>query len=289
MTLLRTALFVLATTLAALSLAVPANGEVGTDPPPPGANDFGCKPSQAHPRPVILLHGLSSTKSEHWGYMSPRIAAAGYCVFAITYGLDPITRSWPYRPGGTIRIQKSAKELRAFVARVRRATGARRVDLVGHSEGTIMPRWYLERLGGARYVKRFVALTPLWRGTEIGGAALLRDALAPWGLSQPLVDAFADNLCAACTQALRGSDFLRNLNRDGERIPGIRHTNIVTATDELVIPYTSGIMADGGKNIVLQDVGPLDLSEHLAVANDPVVLQLFLNALDPKRARPVRC
>ena len=286
MTLLRA---ILVAAFAASLLAAPATAEVGNDPPPPGANDFGCKPSRAHPRPVVLLHGLSSTRSEHWGYMSPRIAAAGYCVFAITYGLDPITRPWPYRPGGTIRIQKSAKELQGFVARVRRATGARRVDIVGHSEGTIMPRWYLERLGGARYVKRFVALTPLWRGTEFAGAALLRDTLAPWGLSQPVVDAFADNLCAACTQALRGSDFLRNLNRDGERIPGIRHTNIVTATDELVIPYTSGIMVDGGKNILLQDVCPLDLSEHMTVANDPVVLQLFLNALDPKRARPVRC
>ena len=50
-----------------------------------------------------------------------------------------------------------------------------------------------------------------------------------------------------------------------------------------------GIMADGGKNIVLQEVCPLDLSEHLAIANDPVVLQLFLNALDPKNRRPVRC
>jgi triacylglycerol lipase len=278
-----------ATFLAVLALAAPVQAEVGTDPPPPGANDFSCKPTTAHPRPVVLLHGLSSTKSEHWGYMSPRIAEAGYCVFALTYGLDPRTRAWPYRPGGTIRIQESAKELRAFVAEVLAATGARRVDIVGHSEGTIMPRWYLERLGGRPYVKNFVALTPLWRGTEVGGAAILRDALAPYGLSQPVIDAFAELLCEACTQALRGSEFLNDLNRDGEAIPGIEHTNIVTATDELVVPYTSGIMVDGGKNIVLQDVCPTDLNEHLLVANDPVVLQLFLNALDPKNARPVRC
>ena len=277
------------TIAAALALAVPATAETGDDPPPPGSNDFACQPAKGHPRPVVLLHGLSSTRSEHWGYMSPRIADAGYCVFAITYGLDPITRAWPYRPGGTIDIRESARELRAFVAEVLAATGARRVDIVGHSEGTIMPRWYLERLGGRRYVKRFVALTPLWRGTDLAFTATLRDALAPWGLSQPLVDAFAETLCEACTQALRGSRFLRNLNRDGEAIPGIKHTNIVTATDELVVPYTSGIMADGGKNIVLQDVCPANFNEHILVANDPVVLQLFLNALDPKNSQPIRC
>lgn len=278
-----------ATFLAVLAFAAPAQAEVGNDPPPPGANDYSCEPTKAHPRPVVLLHGLSSTKSEHWDYMSPRIADAGYCVFALTYGLDPKTRAWPYRPGGTIDIRESAKELRAFVAEVLVETGARRVDIVGHSEGTIMPRWYLERLGGRRYVKRFVALTPLWRGTEIGGAAILRDTLAPWGISGPVVDLFAEVLCEACTQALRGSEFLDDLNRDGEAIPGIKHTNIVTATDELVVPYTSGIMADGGKNIVLQDVCPTDLNEHMLVANDPVVLQLFLNALDPKHRKPVRC
>lgn len=48
-------------------------------------------------------------------------------------------------------------------------------------------------------------------------------------------------------------------------------------------------MRDGGTNIVLQDVCPLNISEHAAVASDPVVTQLILNALDPASAAPVRC
>jgi hypothetical protein len=48
-------------------------------------------------------------------------------------------------------------------------------------------------------------------------------------------------------------------------------------------------MSDGGTNFVVQDVCPLDFSEHLLVAFDPVVTQLFLNALDPKNATPVTC
>jgi triacylglycerol lipase len=48
-------------------------------------------------------------------------------------------------------------------------------------------------------------------------------------------------------------------------------------------------MRDGGTNIVLQDVCPANVSEHATVAFDPVVTQLFLNALDPEHAKPVTC
>lgn len=48
-------------------------------------------------------------------------------------------------------------------------------------------------------------------------------------------------------------------------------------------------MNDGGRNIVLQEVCPTDLSEHAAVAFDPVVAQLILNALAPAAAKPVTC
>jgi len=277
----------IAAVLAALLLLASA-ADAAPDPSPPGANDFSCKPSAEHPRPVVLVHGLAATQSANWGFISPRLKAAGYCVFSLTYGQDDRLDAFPYSPGGVIRMQKSSKQLKAFVAKVLAATGAPEVDLVGHSEGTVMPRWYLEKRGGAKYVKRFVALTPLWRGTEIGGTAYLRDIAAPYGLSAPLIDTVAQ-LCASCPQFLRGSDFMNTLNRDGERIKGVIHTNIATATDELVVPYTSGLMNDGGTNIVLQDVCPGDLSEHAAVAFDPVVGQLVLNALKPKTAQPVQC
>lgn len=283
----RAALLAVATLAAALLIwAAPA--AAAPDPSPPGSNDFSCKPSAEHPRPLVLVHGLSASQGTNWAYLSPIFKDAGYCVFSLTYGRDSRLDAFPYSPGGVVRMQSSSKELKAFVARVLEATGARKVDLVGHSEGTVMPRWYLEKRGGAAYVNRFVALTPLWRGTEVGGTALIRDLAEPWGLSAPIVDAVSA-ICASCPQFLRGSDFMNTLNRDGEAIDGIKHTNIMTATDELVVPYTSGRMNDGGRNIVLQDVCPADLSEHAAVAFDPVVAQLILNALAPARAQPVSC
>ena len=275
--------------VAVLVLAcAPAAHAAPADPPPPGANDFSCQPSAAHPRPVALVHGLGATMAENWFFHSPKLKAAGYCVFALTYGVDPRVAAFGFNVGGTIPMQQSAPQLAAFVDRVLDATGARKVDLVGHSEGTVMPRYYLERLGGASHVKRFVALTPLWRGTNLGGVAFLRDLAEPFGLAQPILDLVA-SFCGSCPQFVQGSNYLDDLNADGEAIPGIKHTNIPTRYDELVMPYTSGLMRDGGRNIVLQDVCPLDLSEHAALAFDPVVTQLILNALDPADAGPVKC
>ena len=57
--------------------------------PPPGANDWDCKPTRARPNPVVLVHGLAANQTVNWQTMSPLLANNGYCVFALTYGNDP--------------------------------------------------------------------------------------------------------------------------------------------------------------------------------------------------------
>ena len=104
--------------------------------PPPGANDWSCRPTAAHPEPVVLVHGTFEGAYDNWLLVSPQIEAAGYCVFALDYGNR-----------GTGDIPTSAGELARFVDAVLAATGASRVSLVGHSQGGMMPRWYLEFLG----------------------------------------------------------------------------------------------------------------------------------------------
>lgn len=277
----------MAVLVSALAMAAPAAQAQAPDPSPSGSN-VPCTPSAAKPRPVVLVHGLGATQANNWSYVAPQLKAAGWCVFSLTYGRDPRNAQQPYSPGGVIAMEESAKQLDDFVDGVLARTGATEVDLVGHSEGTVMPRVYLEERGGAAKVHRFVALTPLWRGTEVGGAAFLRDLGSAFGLSGPAVAAVS-GFCASCPQFLRGSAFLNRLNADGEAIPGVEHTNIPTRYDELVVPYTSGLMRDGGTNVVLQQVCPLNVSEHAAVAFDPVVLRLVRNALDPATAQRPTC
>ena len=80
-----------------------------TDPgaSPAGANKWSCKPSAIHPDPVVLVHGLGATMAENWATMAPLLADNGYCVFALTYGLDPGN---PY-VGGLQAMELTSKKL----------------------------------------------------------------------------------------------------------------------------------------------------------------------------------
>ena len=255
--------------------------------PPPGANNWSCKPSAAHPRPVVLVHGLGATMGENWVSMSPMLARHGYCVFALTYGLAPGETV----VGGVIPMEQSSHELASFVDRVLAATGAAKVDIVGHSEGTVMPRYYIKHLGGAAKVDHMVALTPLYNGTNLlglGQVVLLGEKLNPAATGEILsvVGAF----CGSCPEFLVGSSYLNELNQGGGAVAGVTYTNIMSRYDELVSPYSSGYLsAPSSTNIVLQNQCALDLAEHVGVAFDPIAGQDILNALDPAHAKTPAC
>lgn len=257
------------------------------DTPPPGANDWSCKPSAAHPNPVILLHGLLANQTVNWQTFSPLLHNAGYCVFTLTYGMKDGVGIPGYQPGGMITMEQSAEQLAAFVDRVRARTGASKVDLLGHSEGTLMPSYYVRFLGGGAKVGKYVSLTPLWQGTNPAGLGNLAAIGRMFGLS---IDPILEQFCESCPQFLHGSEFLQKLHAKGVFDPRVRYTNIVTRYEEAVIPYTSGI-AQGSNitNIVLQDKCLLDLSDHAAVAYSPNAAGHVLNALDPAHAKPVPC
>jgi triacylglycerol esterase/lipase EstA (alpha/beta hydrolase family) len=49
-------------------------------------------------------------------------------------------------------MENSAAQLSDFVDKVLLATNSTKVDLVGHSQGSLMPRYYLKFLGGQNKV-----------------------------------------------------------------------------------------------------------------------------------------
>ena len=144
--------------------------------PPPGSNNWSCRPSAAHPRPVVLVHGLLANMTDNWQTMSPLLANNGYCVFALTYGIDPDPPSPFAQFGGLARDGAE----RGPALRVRepcsRGTGAHKVDIVGHSEGATMPDYYIEYLGGAAKVARYVGVSGVKHGTTLHGVTTFATA-----------------------------------------------------------------------------------------------------------------
>ena len=105
----------------------------------PGANQWHRPISKAHPNPVILMHGTSGGAQSSWGLYVPLLVQQGFSPFTLTYGAVK-TAPWPLSAlGGMAPMEDSAAEFGEFVDKVLDATGADKVDVVGHSQGTRFP------------------------------------------------------------------------------------------------------------------------------------------------------
>lgn len=102
----------------------------------------------------------------------------------------------------------------AFVDRVRASTGAVKVDIVGHSQGTLMPTYWIKFLGGADKVDKYISLAPLWNGTNVAAAGEIAAYAKALGI-EPVRQQSVGAICAACLQMTKGSDMLKKLQRDG--------------------------------------------------------------------------
>ena len=226
---------------------------VATPATPTVMDSPGCRPPAQHPEPVVLIPGTFAATD--WQVIGPALARDGYCVFTFHYGNL-----------GTGDIARSARQLSRFVDALLARTHAPRVSIVGHSEGGMMPRYYIRFLGGASKVDDLVALSPSNYGTQnpvvLGGAA--------FG-------------CRACAQQqATGSRFLERLNA-GNGTPGpVDYTVIQTAYDGVVIPFQSAFLPGPRArvtNVTLQRYCVRDLTGHLGITIDPVALQWVEEAL----------
>jgi triacylglycerol esterase/lipase EstA (alpha/beta hydrolase family) len=260
-----------------------ANATLHPDTAPAGSNDWSCHPSAAHPRPVILVHGTVENMTYSWYTLSPLLRNAGYCVFALNYGQEPgihVGLPGASESPGAAPVADSARQLGAFVDKVLAATGASKVDIVGHSQGGMMPRYYLKFLGGADKVGTLIGLAPSNHGTTVDGLAKLPGVPELLGLG----------LGPSAQEQMTGSPLMRQLNAGGDTVPGVRYTVIESQDDEVVTPYQSAFLSGPDvTNIDLQQQCPLDSSDHLAISFDANALHDVLNALDPEHATSMEC
>lgn len=178
-------------------------------------------PVRGAPRPVVLVHGTWENRYDNWASLAPRLKTAGYCVFALNYGDDARSLAGLVPAmKGTGDIRDSARELAAYVERVRGWTGAAQVDLVGHSQGGVVARQYLRFEGGAatgdpatNRVRRVVTIGATNHGTTLSGIATLGAQLGLLGAAEPL-------LGTAALQQTTDSSFIAALNAAYDTDPG---------------------------------------------------------------------
>jgi triacylglycerol lipase len=143
-------------------------------------------PAQRRHDPIVFVHGLGGNPRA-WATMAERFRADGWRA-------DDLD-AWGYDSHRS--NVDTARRLAAEVRRVRRATGAAKVDIITHSMGALSSRYYLRRLGGTAVVDRWVSLG----GPDHGIAG---PPLCPW---------------RSCRELRAGSAFLAALNR-GDETPG---------------------------------------------------------------------
>lgn len=206
--------------------------------------------------PVIVVAGLTGIAAAYEPFAA-RLRADGFQVYV--YQLPGL---------GFGDIADSAAALNAYVNRL----GFAKVDLVGHSEGGLVSRYYLKNLGGAAKVGRYVSLGTPQYGTAIAG----------------IVQALALGDCigiTACQQMAVGSGFLTALNA-GDDTPGaVRYTTVRTLQDELVRP-TGNAALDGATNVLIQAYCPIRVVGHLGLVLDGTAYTIVRNALRDESIRP---
>ncbi|NLV56484.1 MAG: alpha/beta fold hydrolase [Acidimicrobiales bacterium] len=239
------ALAVLATTLAFGSSAAPA-GAAAKDP-------------------VIVVAGFTTGPLIAPGYapLVARLRADGYTT-EILY----------YEDYGVGDIATQSAKLRDRVNALKARTGASKVDLVAHSMGGLVSRYYVKNLGGSAHVDSLIMLGTPNYGTSIANIASFLTLGTCIGIT-------------ACQQMAIGSSFLNALNAGDDTIGNVRYTSIATSVDLIVTPYTTSFLANDGniQNVRVQSQCWLRFPGHLALILDGAVYDGVRDALRGQTVR----
>lgn len=212
------------TTLVVVTACSPADTLTG----PALRNSVGSAPLH---NPILFVHGWMST-SATWNTMVSRFKADGW-----TDGeLSTFTYNTSQSNATTAGIIKTK------VDSILRATGARQVDIVTHSMGTLSAHYYIKYLNGGRKVDALVSLGGTNHGTAT--AALCNEA--------------------SCIEMRLNSSFITSLNAGDETWGPSRYATWWSSCDEVIIPQTSTIL-EGAANTQTACLHHSDLHEDLTV------------------------
>jgi hypothetical protein len=221
------------------------------------------------PAPVLLVPGTGSNPEHNFSWnWEPALTDLGISWCAVTL---------PDNALGDIQV---AGEYVVNGIRTMYQRAGRRISIIGHSQGGMIPRWPL----------RFWPDTRAMVDDQIG--------FAPSNHGTTGAETLCSISCAAADwQQSDKSEFIKAVNSYKETFAGISYTEIYSHFDEIVTPNgddagSSSLHTGDGAitNVAIQDLCPADPSEHLAIGTqDLVAYDLAVDALEhPGPADPTR-
>ncbi|MGW6565952.1 esterase/lipase family protein [Streptomyces sp. NPDC054975] len=216
----------------------------------PGEDGAGPRPGTG--RPVVLLHGFVDNRSVFVLLRRSLLRNGRHRVESFNY--SPLTCD----------LRAAAALLGRHIEELRARTGHREVDIVGHSLGGLIARYYVQRLGGDARVRTLVML-----GTPHAGTTA-----APWAGAHPLV-----------RQMRPGSDVLQEL---AEPAPGCRTrcVSFWSDLDQVMVPVETARLDHPDlrvHNVRVSGIGHLALPVHPTVAAG---IRAALDADDAEASEP---
>ena len=144
-----------------------------------------------------------------------------------------------------------AEDVAAAVKRAQESSGQPRVDVVGFSMGALVSRFFIQRGGGKRCVRRFVSLSGPHEGTVFGALGWTQGA----------------------RQMRRGSALLRELAADTEPYGDVEVFAARTPFDLMIVPSASAIIPTAKENRTF------NVPLHGMMVNDARVIGWVVQAL----------
>lgn len=168
--------------------------------------------------PIVLIHGLSSDPSV-WTSFKTKLEEENIPVWLFDY--QKVNQESPV---------VSAQLLSEYIAKMRKETGyTGKVDLVCHSMGGLVSRWYIEKLGGEKEVRQWIGIAPPTHGASI----------ADFSGNDKALDKLGHIIAGNAIDQLRSdSDVVKGLKQDVTQDPIIYHVIVgINSKQERLFGY----------------------------------------------------
>lgn len=231
--------------------------------------DAGVRPDASKPA-VLLVHGTGGQADYYWSWNWERaLPRAGYGVCTVDL------------PGHGMVDPVVSAEYVVHAARVASArSGGRKIAIVGHSQGGTLAAWVTKFWPDvAALTDDVVSLSGGFGGTALGNVVCAAGQCAP-----------------VAWRASIGSNLMRAA-RDAPLAAGVSYTALLSLTDEVLFPQPAASTLPGARNVVVQQLCPLRVADHVAMIIDSYSWAAALDAVthdgpaDPARlaGRPGLC